>query len=274
MKGRNTVFKYSKPISLKLKEYTDGLSAFYAANFECDGKDAILYITCSKSAKITVNGDFAGYIEPKTDGYKIDGYELDISDFVSWGLNQIIIEVCGGGSDAFLVAEVWADGNVKCATGKNFIGFIDTERLFDSSILLNANHYEHYQKGGPCMLKANVDIREHQYIVIFKKHKSISDECVLVNNCKLNTINDINIVSEKKIFGFLEIGFNVSEKSEIIVETSTTKTFKNKSIYRFDILPGEYTVQSHSPSEIKYVRIKMPVGKANLEFLKINSYSA
>lgn len=268
------MFKYATPITLKLKEKQPMLSAFYAANFDCNGENAVLNISVRKSAKVTVNGDFAGYFEPVTEDYKIDSYVVDISEFVSWGLNQIVIEVFSDNKDdAYVVAEVEADGEVKCATGKNFIAFIDAERLFDDNVLLNAVHYEHYQKGGVCMLKGDVEIKKHTHLYIDKKVTPSMNSETIAENVSFET-NESKVFSLPKVKqGFVELSVFSKDKSELRIELSTDKAFSKKQIIDVDLNVGEFTVQNHSFLKAKYIKLTLKNGKMELDNLVFNNYS-
>ncbi len=268
------MFTYAKPITLKLTEEKHKLSAFYAANFDCNGEDAILYITCSKSAKITVNGDFAGYIEPLIDGYKITGYEIDISSFVSWGLNQIVVEVFSNTPNSFLLAELYADGKIKCATGENFIGFIDTERVFDETVLTNAFIYEHYIKGGLCMLKGNVKKLTPEYLVMTEKYKLKQKTEVLLQNKTIKSGEEIVLTLDKPTFAHLNLSVFTKGKAALLVETSTNKTFKTKSVLNVNFEAGEYNFENHTAHKFKYIRLCVNSGEIELDLLKINALNS
>ena len=268
------MFKYATPITIKLKEKQPMLSAFYAANFDCNGENAVLNISARTSAKVTVNGDFAGYFKPITEDYKIDSYLVDISEYVSWGLNQIVIEVFSDSKDdAYVVAEVEADGEVKCATGKNFIAFIDAERLFDENVLLNAVHYERYQKGGVCMLKGDVEIKKHTHLYIDKKvNPSVQTETVAEKEAFETGESKIYSLSKVKQ-GFVELSVFSKDESVLRIEIATDKAFTKKQIIDVKFNVGEFTVQNHSCLKAKYIKLTLKNGKMELDNLKFNNYS-
>lgn len=267
------MFKYASPICLKLKEKQPKISAFYAANFDCNGENAKLYISCRKSSKVTVNGDFAGYFEPSVDDYKIDCFEVDISEFVSWGLNQIVIEVYSDSKDdAYVIAEVEADGEIKCATGKNFIAFIDAERLFDENALINAVHYEHYQKGGVCMLKGDVEVKNHSHLYIDKKVKPVLDTEPVAENENLEKGESKIFALSKSENAFVELTVFVKEKSKLRLEVATDKKFTKKQIIDIDFIEGEYTVQNHSLLKGKYIKASLKEGVLEIDSIKLNKY--
>ena len=131
------MFKLAKPIFLKDLNKEMNITAFFAANFDCSGEDAKLFITGASQYRITVNGEFVGCGPARAPhGFtRID--EIDISKHVSWGLNQIVIELASYNcahfnyvnNPGFLQAEIIADNKIVAATGHNFAGFADVERV-------------------------------------------------------------------------------------------------------------------------------------------------
>lgn len=163
------MFKTAKPVFLKNLEKEMNITAFFAANFDCSGENAKLMITGATYYRITVNGEFAGYGPARAPkGFaRVD--EIDISPYVSWGLNQIVVEVASYNCrnftcmnvPGFLQAEVIADGNVVAATGFNFIGFMDVERVQKvMRYSYQRTFSEVYNRKGGSMIKVPVEIVE------------------------------------------------------------------------------------------------------------------
>ena len=161
------MFTYAKPVFLKKLKNEMNVTAFFCANFECSGKDARLEVTGATKYKVTVNGDFicAGPAKAPHGYCKFDS--IDISSFVTEGINQIVIEVAsynvhcydGISSPGFIWAEVQADGNCVAATGNNFIGFLDTERVQKCSRYSFQRHFsESYVIGGSTMIQAELEV--------------------------------------------------------------------------------------------------------------------
>lgn len=125
------MFNVSKPVFLNNLSEEKNITAFFAANFDCEGSNGYIEISSSGDYRITVNGEFVAH--HSSDVFKpiclINKY--DISNALSFGLNQIIIEVACYNSDveSFIKAEIFCDGKTVAATGYNFIGFLDTERI-------------------------------------------------------------------------------------------------------------------------------------------------
>ena len=163
------VFKSAKPIFLKNLEKEKNITAFFAANFDCNGEKAMLRITGATYYRITVNGEFAGYGPARAPRGFTRVEEIDISKHVSWGLNQIVIEVASYNCDTFafinvpgfLQAEVIADDKVVAATGFNFVGFIDVERVQKVMRYSYQRPFsEVYNRKGGSMLKMPVEVVE------------------------------------------------------------------------------------------------------------------
>ena len=53
------MFKYAYPVFLAGMEEKENVTGFFAANFECEGKDVFLHICASSYYRVTVNGDTA-----------------------------------------------------------------------------------------------------------------------------------------------------------------------------------------------------------------------
>lgn len=172
------MFKTAKPVFLKNLENEMNITAFFAANFDCSGENAKLLITGATYYRITVNGEFAGYGPARAPkGFtRVD--EIDITPFVTWGLNQIVIEVASYNcrnfaclkTPGFLQAEIIADGNVVAATGFNFIGFMDVERVQKvMRYSYQRTFSEVYNRKGGSMIKVPVEVVDPKLSFMLRK---------------------------------------------------------------------------------------------------------
>lgn len=269
------MFKYAQPVFLKTNSPKAGLTGFFAANFDCEGKNAFLSVTCSASCKITVNGDFVCYFAPKVTDYKTEAHLYDISKFVTWGLNQIVIEVFGGSAARpFVIAEVTADEKTVCATGKNFAAFIDTERLPDK-LPVNCEALERYQRGGVCMLPCEVSILPHEYLYDIKKAQF---------DFKIHEFSDIKYPlklcsGESYIFDFgAELYGNVKfealahDKTKLVIGTSKKKEGTGTNLIMYDFEAGEYENESFTPHCQRYVMFHAEKGEVSIYNVSIREY--
>ncbi len=154
------MFNYAKPIFLKNLKNEKNITAFFVANFEYDKGVALLGVTGATKYKITVNGDFIcqGPAEAPKNYCKFDS--IDITSFVTPGINQIVIEVASYNLETdtgFIWAEVLCDSKCVAATGSNFIGFLDMERIQKCPPLENT-YPETYIIGGQTMIQTNVEV--------------------------------------------------------------------------------------------------------------------
>ncbi len=161
------MFTYAKPVFLKNLKNEKNVTAFFCANFEYDEGVARLEVTGATKYKVTVNGDFicAGPAKAPHGYCKFDS--IDITNFVTPGINQIVIEVAsynahcydGISSPGFIWAEVQADGKCVAATGSNFIGFLDMERVQKCSRYSLERHFsEVYVIGGSTMIQTELEV--------------------------------------------------------------------------------------------------------------------
>lgn len=172
------MFKTAKPIFLKDLRKEMNITAFFAANFDCSGENATLTITGATYYRVTVNGEFVCYGPARAPkGFtRVD--VLDISKFVSWGLNQIVVEVASYNCDTFayvnnpgfLQAEIAADDKIVAATGYNFVGFIDAERVQKVMRYSYQRPFsEVYMRKGGSMLKVPVEVVEPKLGFMIRK---------------------------------------------------------------------------------------------------------
>ncbi len=161
------MFTYAKPVFLKNLKNEMNVTAFFCANFEYDEGIARLEVTGATKYKVTVNGGFicAGPAKAPHGYCKFDS--IDITNFVTPGINQIVIEVAsynvhcydGISSPGFIWAEVQADGKCVAATGNNFIGFLDMERVQKCSRYSFQRHFsEVYVIGGSTMIQTELEV--------------------------------------------------------------------------------------------------------------------
>lgn len=252
-----------------------GLTGFFAANFDCEGKNASVTITCSASCKITVNGDFVCYFSPEISDYKIETHKYDISKYVSWGLNQIVVEVFGGNSDKpFVIAEVTADEKIVCATGKNFAAFIDTERLPDKPPI-NCKSLEYYKRGGVCMMPCEVNVLQPEYLYDVKNADF---------NFKIHNFNDIkyplklcageNYIFdfESELYGNIQFEIICHDKSTLVMGTSKDKECAETNLVVYDFETGEYENESFVPHTQRYVMFRLEKGEVSIYNVAMREY--
>lgn len=172
------MFKLAKPIFLKDLQKEMNITAFFAANFDCSGENAKLLITGASSYRITVNGEFVGYGPARAPhGFtRID--EIDISKHISWGLNQIVVELASYNcahfnyvnNPGFLQAEIIADNKIVAATGHNFAGFADVERVQKVMRMSFQRPFsEVYVRNGGSMVKIPVETVETNLNYMIRK---------------------------------------------------------------------------------------------------------
>lgn len=131
------MFKKAKPIFLKELNREMNVSAMFSAEFDWDAESALLHITGATYYRIYVNKKFAGYGPARAaKGYTVMD-EIDISKYLEKGKNKIEIEVSSYNCrtfacmnyPGFVQAEVLCGKNVLAATGYDFEGFRNLERV-------------------------------------------------------------------------------------------------------------------------------------------------
>ena len=269
------MFEYAKPIFLKTNSLKKGITGFFAANFDCEGKNAFVTVTCSSSCKITVNGDFACYFAPVISDYKIETHTYDISQFVSWGLNQIVIEVFGGNSDKpFVIAEVTADEKTVCATGKNFLAFIDTERLPDKPPV-NCENLEFYKRGGVCMMPCEVNILNHEYLYDIKKADfkfKIHEFKDIIYPLRLCSGESYIFDFSQTLYGNIKFEILCHDKTTLVIGTSEKMDCDKNNLIIYDFETGEYENESFTPHKQQYVMFQVEKGEASIYNVSIREY--
>lgn len=260
------MFKLAKPIFLKDLREEKNITAFFAANFDCSGENAKLLITGASNYRITINGEFAGYGPGRAPhGYtRID--EIDIKDYVSWGLNQIVIELASYNCDTlsnvnnpgFLQAEIIADNKIVAATGHNFVGFADVERAQKVMRLSNERAFsEVYIRKGGSMLKIPVETVENKLAYMirktsFPKYEFITPERFAYkgktekNKCieypTSDFIHKINNDSKKGCNGFTKKEIEHKPLYDIIAKTFSVTDQNLELNFPITIKKGEYAV--------------------------------
>lgn len=123
------MFKHAIPVWSEGREKEMHLRLRFKAILERpDAADCIVKLATSGIYNLYVNGKFIAY-GPARAGrghFRID--EFDIAPYLKDGKNAVVIEVCGYNATsyylisqpAFLTAEIVADGNVLCYTGRDF----------------------------------------------------------------------------------------------------------------------------------------------------------
>lgn len=271
------MFTVAKPIFLKNLNNKNNITAFFCANFDCDGEEGYVSISANQSYKITVNGDFVGYGPSYTDNDRVFIEKFDISKYISFGLNQIVIEtaVYSENDDVnnFIQAEIYADKRPVAATGHNFIGFMDIERTPSDE-----NVSESYNISGSSMVQTKLEVYEHNNLLVElkapeKKYKITSPKefallssdfnevlkksskniCpVIIDNSKL-----LRVDFGKETFGFIKLAFKTENNAKIKVYTSMEESFskRDEKHFKIDCINGEYERESFIPHKFRYLFI-------------------
>lgn len=274
------MFKTAKPIFLKNLEKEMNITAFFAANFDCSGENAKLLITGATYYRITVNGEFAGYGPARAPkGFtRVD--EIDITPYVSWGLNQIVIEVASYNcrsfacinNQGFLQAEIIADGNVVAATGFNFIGFMDVERVQKVMRYSYQRHFsEVYNRKGGSMIKVPVEVVDPKLSFMIRKtlypKYDIVEPLSVAYSGKMEKNENAEIPEKRQINN---IGKNGSDgfKLKDIEFRPLYDMFKTKCIptsekaeikYPYTLKKGEYVVFDMGKNTTGFIRHRVNV---------------
>lgn len=261
------MFTVAKPIYLKNLEKENNVTSFYAANFDCDGENATLTIAGHSAYRVSVNGDFACFGPSKT----VDRFAkfdiVDISKYVSYGLNQIVIE-CATYEESdtpnFIQAEVFADGKVVAATSYNFIGFLDVERLE------SVGNTEKYNISGSSMIQTSVQQISSTPILVkrdvpYPTYKTVNP----VKNLKYPIdVNDkIEISFGSKYCGFINIAYKTDKTTEFVVENELGET-----LMEIKSIDGEFQRESFNPHKTEKIIIKIKKGCLELYDVYIKEY--
>lgn len=261
------MFTVAKPIYLKNLEKENNVTAFFAANFDCDGENATLTIAGHSAYRVSVNGDFACFGPSKT----IEGFAkfdvVDISKYVSYGLNQIVIECATyveSDTPNFIQAEVFADGNVVAATSYNFIGFLDVERLE------SVNASEKYNISGSSMIQTSVQQVSSTPILLkrdvpYPAYRIISPASKIKFPIEIK--DSIEIPFGCDYCGFINIAYKTSDKAEILVENEL-----GEALMEIKTIDGEFQRESFNPHKAQKIIIKVLSGSVELYDVFIKEY--
>lgn len=292
------MFKLAKPIFLKDLRKEKNITAFFAANFDCSGENAKLLITGASSYRITINGEFAGYGPGRAPhGYtRID--EIDIKSYISWGLNQIVIELASYNCDTlsnvnnpgFLQAEIIADNKVVAATGHNFVGFADVERTQKVMRLSNERAFsEVYIRKGGSMLKIPVETVENNLAYMIRKtsfpkydfitpekyaYKGKTEKNKCIEYPTLDFIHKIDADSKKGCNGFTKKEIEHKPLYDIIAKTFSVTDENLELDFPITIKKGEYAVLDMGKTVTGFIAhnvfVKTKTGRMIIGFNKDN----
>ena len=262
------MFTTAKPIYLKNLNEEKNVTSFFAANFDCDGDNAILTIAGHDAYRVSVNGDFACFGPSKA----VEGYAkfdtIDISNYVSFGLNQIVIE-CATYKDTstnnFIQAEIFADGKVVAATGYNFIGFLDVERL------KSGGYFEKYNISGSSMIQTQVEVAQKTPILI-KRDVPYPEYKIAKMNSKFKFPKEIKESIEfdfgNKVCGFINIEYSAENTVEFTVCNE-----KNEYLMDIKSIDGEFIRESFNPYKLNKLKISVSKGTLLLKNVFIKEYT-
>lgn len=260
------MFTTAKPIFLKNLDKEDSVTAFFAANFDCDGDNAILTIAGHSAYRVTINGDFVCLGPSKA----ICGFAkfdtVDISKYVSFGLNQIVIECASYEENKtvnFIQAEIFTDGKIVAATGYNFIGFLDVERL-------KAKGYsEKYNISGSSMIQTQVEVVNNTPILI-KRDVPYPEYKIIKSKLKkpIDISETYEIEFENTICGFLNLEYSTDKVVEFKIYDEN-----EQCIIDFKSIDGEFARESFNPYKVKKLKIVVSSGALTLNNIYIKEYS-
>ncbi|MBR3941988.1 MAG: family 78 glycoside hydrolase catalytic domain [Clostridia bacterium] len=275
------MFKLAKPVFLKDLNKEMNITAFFAANFECNGKDVVLEITGATYYRITVNGEFAGYGPARAPkGFtRID--TMDITKHTSWGLNQIVVEVASYNCDnfacinvpGFLQAEVTAEGKPVAATGFNFIGFADVERVQKVMRYSYQRQFsEVYLRKGGSMLKLPVEEVEPKLSYMIRKAPFPKYDIVSPVDCawkgelvptepNIPEKRFINPIGHKKNDGFKLEEIEYRPLYDMYGYEYKVTEQKSDLAFPYTLSKGQYAVLDFGQNVVGFIRHKVSVEK-------------
>lgn len=287
------MFKFAKPIFLKGMEKEKNVTAFFAANFESKGENVVLHICGASFYRVTVNADTAchGIVRKNGTLYYFD--TVDITDLVTEGINQIVIEVAGygkGNQNNFIMAEVVAENNPVAATGCNFIGFLDAERVKQTESDELGNFKESYNVTGATMIKMNcqtVDVGPMHFKGTPKKYSYSyinAEKCAEIG--KITPYKDRELKypvflkkGEYALFdlgeemkGFIRFAIKTEEKAEFTVSYGKTKE-KTDGILSFSLIDGEFDRESFHAVNGRYIKITATEGNFAVHLAGMHKYN-
>lgn len=131
------MFKVAKPIFLRGQSSEKNILAVFRADFHYSGGGANISVAASTFYRLKINGEFAGYGPARAPhGYcRVDA--TDITGCLKTGNNTVSIEVISYNINSFytvmhpgfLIAEITAQGACICATGRDFNGFRNEQKV-------------------------------------------------------------------------------------------------------------------------------------------------
>ncbi|MBO5452992.1 MAG: hypothetical protein J6A69_03395 [Clostridia bacterium] len=289
------MFKYAAPVFLKGQEKEKNITAFFAANFEYEGdKPVILDITGSSVYRVTVNSDTACDSRIKKVMSMFCYETVDITPFVTEGINQIVIECAGYLSDVngeeqknFIMAEIFCDGRPLVATGCNFIGFVDAEREKSTEKTENGDYREKYRISGATMIKTNVDIIDlgtMRFKGIFSEYKySYKNAVKALEKGKFTPYKNVEtrypvtltdgeyalFDMEKEMEGFVRVAFKTGKKAKIRVSYSLSKE-REDGFIDFDVIDGEFERESFHRINLRYIKVTVLEGEAEIHLAGVH----
>ncbi len=283
------MFKYAAPVFIKGYEKEENVTAFFAANFEYTGnKPVILNITGSSFYRVTVNADTAFDSKFKK-VMALYCYEtVDITKFVTEGINQIVIECAGyytenngARQENFIMAEIFCDNMPLVATGCNFIGFLDAERVKNTEFIDNLYYREKYNISGATMIKANVDIIEIKDM----RFKGLFSECKYTYRNAVKAVEKGKFTPydkaqtkypvslsegeyavfdmEEEMEGFIRIAYKTSDKASMRISYGTVKDSEDGFI-DIDTIDGEFDRESFHRNKVRYIKVTAVKGNFDI----------
>lgn len=290
------MFKYAQPIFLKGKENEKNVTGFFAANFECEkDKTVILDIAASSVYRVTVNGDTVcdGRLKKVMSLYCFE--TMDITKHTSEGINQIVIECAGYGSEIdgeiqnnFVMAEITSDNKPLAATGCNFIGFLDAERVANTEIMPNGDYAESYNISGATMVKMNVDTvdigRMRFKTILASYNYSYKNATKALEKGKFTPYDNAEtrypvvleegeyalFDMEETMEGFLRIAFKTLDKAVLRVSYGTEKE-KCDGYVDFNVTDGEFDRESFHRVKARYIKVDAVKNKVAVHLIGMHT---
>lgn len=287
------MFKYAHPIFLKGMEKEKNVTAFFAANFESTGEKVILHICGASFYRVTVNADTAchGMVRKNGTLYYFD--TVDITEFVTEGINQIVIEVAGygkGEQNNFIMAEVVAEDQTVAATGCNFISFMDAERVKETECDELGNFKEEYNVTGATMIKMNcgkVDVGPMLFKGTNKEYKYS-----YVNAPKALEIGEITPYKNKELRypivlkkgeyalfdmeeeykGFLRCAIKTEEKVKLNLSYGKEKE-RTDGFVTYSLIDGEFDRENFHITDARYIKITATEGSFAIHLIGMHQYN-
>lgn len=288
------MFKYAAPVFIKGHEEEKNVTAFFAANFEYEGdKPVILDITGSSVYRVTVNGDTVCDSRIKKVMTMYCYESVEITPFVTEGINQIVIECAGYYCEVngekqknFIMAEIFCDGKPLVATGCNFIGFLDAERVQNTKCLKNGDYEEKYNISGATMIKSNVDIIDldpMRFKGIYSEYKySYRNAKKALEKGKFTPYDrfekryphslekDEYVIydMEEETEGFIRVAFKTFGKAKIRVAYGKEKE-RCDGYIDFSVIDGEFDRESFHRLIFRFIKVSVLEGEAEIHLAGI-----